>query len=76
MTDKNLEKIKMQIELLKKRIHNMDETLSTQEQAIDLIDERAKNLLTEAQLDNPDMSVEGIMKKAFHGSKIPKILLK
>ncbi len=74
MTDRNLEKIRIQIELLKKRIQNMDKTLSTQERTIDLIDEKSKNLFREAQLTNTDLSVEEIMKKAFPGKTLPKFL--
>ena len=75
-TDKNLEKIRVQIELLKKRIHNMDRTLSVQENAIDLIDEKSKALLREAQFSNIDLSVEQIMKNAFKGKTLPKVLFK
>ena len=74
-SDKNLEKIRVQIELLKKRINNMDRTLTVQEEAIDLIDEKAKTLLREAQFSSLDMSVEQIMKSAFKGKSLPKILL-
>ena len=73
-SEKNLEKIKVQIELLKKRINNMDKTLVTQEKAIDLIDEKSKALLREAQFSNINMSVEQIMKNACPGKKLPKIL--
>ena len=74
-SDKNLEKIRVQIELLKKRINNMDRTLTVQEKAIDLIDEKAKALLREAQFSSLDMSVEQIMKSAFKSKSLPKILL-
>ena len=75
-TDKNLEKIRVQIELLKKRIHNMDKTISIQEEAIDLIDEKSKALLKECKFSSLDMSVEQIMKNAFNSKTLPKILLK
>ena len=74
-SDKNLEKIRVQIELLKKRINNMDRTLTVQEKAIDLIDENTKDLLKEAQFSSLDMSVEQIMKNAFRNKTLPKILL-
>ena len=74
--EKNLEKIRVQIELLKKRINNMDKTLVLQEKAIDLIDEKSKALLKEAQFNNLDLSVEQIMKKAFTRKTLPKILTK
>ena len=72
--EKNLEKIRVQIELLKKRINNMDKTLALQEKAIDLIDEKSKALLREAQLNGIILSVEQIMKNAFSGKTLPKIL--
>lgn len=72
--EKNLEKIRIQIELLKKRINNMDKTLALQEKAIDLIDEKSKALLREAQLSGINLSVEQIMKSAFSGKTLPKIL--
>ena len=75
-TGGNLEQIRAQIELLKKRIYNMDKTLSIQETAIDLIDKRAKDFLKEAQLSNMDMSVKEIMKNAFSRKALPGILLK
>lgn len=75
-TDKNLEKIRVQIELLKKRIHNMDRTLTVQEKAIDLIDEKSKTLLKDAQLGSKDISIEEIMKNAFSGKTMPSILFK
>ena len=74
--EKNLEKIRVQIELLKKRINNMDKTLTLQEKAIDLIDEKSKALLREAQFTNINTSVEQIMKNAFKGKSLPKILHK
>ena len=73
--EKNLEKIRVQIELLKKRITNMDKTLVLQEKAIDLIDEKSKALLREAQFSDINLSVEQIMKNAFKGKTLPKILL-
>ena len=73
--EKNLEKIRIQIELLKKRINNMDRTLTLQEKAIDLIDEKSKALLREARFTNINTSVEQIMKNAFSGKSLPKILL-
>ena len=73
--EKNLEKIRVQIELLKKRINNMDKTLTIQEKAIDLIDEKSKALLRETQFSNINMSVEQIMKSAFPDKTLPKVLL-
>ena len=72
--EKNLEKIRVQIELLKKRINNMDRTLLLQEKAIDLIDEKSKALLKEAEFSNLNLPVEQIMKNAFKGKALPKIL--
>ena len=72
--ENNLEKIRVQIELLKKRINNMDRTLTLQEKTIDLIDEKSRALLREAQFSDINMSVEQIMKNAFSGRTIPKIL--
>ena len=73
--EKNLEKIRVQIELLKKRINNMDRTLDLQEKTIDLIDEKSKALLREVQFSNITMPVEQIMKNAFSDKTLPKILL-
>ena len=73
--EKNLEKIRVQIELLKKRINNMDKTLTLQEKAIDLIDEKSKALLREARFTNINTSVEQIMKNTFKSKTLPKILL-
>lgn len=72
--ENNLEKIRIQIEILKKRINNMDKTLTLQEQTIDLIEEKSKDLMKEASLSTVSMSVEEIMKNAFSGKKLPKIL--
>ena len=74
--DKNLEKIRVQIELLKKRITNMDRTLDLQEKAIDLIDEKSKTLLREVQFSNITMPVEQIMKNAFSSKTLPKVLFR
>ena len=74
--EKNLERIRVQIELLKKRINNMDKTLSIQEKVIDLIDEKSKSLLREAQFSDINLSVEQIMKNAFSDKSLPKILLR
>ena len=52
----------------------MDKTLALQEKAIDLIDEKSKALLREAQLNGINLSVEQIMKNAFSGKTLPKIL--
>ena len=73
-TESNLEKIRVQIELLKKQINNMDRTLTIQEKAIDLIDEKSKILLKEAQFSNINISAEQIMKNTFSGKPLPKTL--
>ncbi len=72
--ENNLEKIRAQIELLKTRINNMDRTLTLQEKTIDLIDEKSRDLLKEAQFSNINTSVEQIMKNAFKSKALPKIL--
>ena len=72
--EKNLEKIRIQVELLKTRINNMDKTLILQEKAIDLIDEKSKTLLREAQFSSLNLSTEQIMKNAFKSKTLPKIL--
>ena len=72
----NLDKIRVQIELLKKRITNMDRTLDLQEKAIDLIDEKSKTLLREVQFSNITMPVEQIMKNAFSSKTLPKVLFR
>ncbi len=73
--ENNLEKIRVQIELLKKQINNMERTMTVQEKAIDLIDEKSKTLLKEVQFNNINTSVEEIMRNAFSGKALPKILL-
>ena len=73
--EKKLERIKEQIELLKKQINTMDRTLTIQEKAIDLIDEKAKAFLKESQFSDINISVEQIMKNAFSSKRLPKILL-
>ncbi len=74
--EKKLETIRVQIELLKKRINNMDQTLILQEKAIDLIDEKSKALLREAEFSNLNLPLEQIMKNAFKSKTLPKILYK
>ena len=75
MTDKNakLETIKLQIDLLKKKLNNMDEILISQEKILNLIAEKSKTLFLEA---TQETSPEEIMKKIFPHKKLPKILFK
>ena len=73
--ENKLENIKSQIELLKKKLNSIDEILSIQEKALDLIDEKSKSLFIESQLNN-NLSPEEIMKNIFKTKKLPDILLK
>ena len=68
-----LENIKLQIELLKHKLDNMDKILSSQEEALNAIDKKTKTLLCESQFSP---SPEEIIKKVFPDKKIPKILFK
>ena len=68
-----LKNIKLQIELLKHKLSNMDKILSSQEKALNTIDERAKTLILES---NFSPSPEEIIKQVFSNKKIPKILFK
>ena len=74
---KNLEKIRIQIELLKQRLDNIDRTLDLQEEVLDVLDENSKSLLQDALNKNQQgNSVNEIMKSAFTRGNIPKILSK
>ncbi|MBI3591653.1 MAG: hypothetical protein HY094_09800 [Candidatus Melainabacteria bacterium] len=74
---KNLKNIRTQIELLKERLDNIDKTLNTQEEVLDLLFEDSKSLLQEASICKQDNNnVVDIMKRAFTQGKLPKILFK
>ena len=70
-------KIRTQIELLKDRLNNIDKTLEVQEEVLDLLYENSKSLLHDAlYTDDESISVNEIMKRAFSGRTLPKILFK
>ena len=71
----NLEKIRTQIELLKMKLNNIDKTLCLQEKVLNLIDEKTNSLFKETKTSKTTSAHE-IMKSAFSGKNIPKILLK
>ena len=68
-----LENIKLQIELLKHKLNNMDKILSLQEETLNTIDEKTKSLLFESQFSP---SPEEKIKQVFSNKKIPKIVFK
>ncbi len=75
-TNKNIEKIREQIDHLKVRLDNIDKNLDTQQEALDTLYENSKTLLNEAFNFKNKVSVEEIMKRAFSKGNIPKIIFK
>lgn len=74
---KNLKNIKVQIEVLKQRLENIDKTLEVQEEVLDILQENSRTLLHDTLGHWKDkVSVERIMKDAMPKGKIPKILFK
>lgn len=72
----NFEKIKMQLDLLKQRLNNIDITLNIQEEILGAVTQNTKILFEEALVPVSGESVEEIMKKALPKGKLPKILFK
>ena len=74
---KNLDTMRVQIELLKKRLDNIEQVLNIQEKIIDMLNENTKILYKDtfaySKQTNP---VEQIMKNAFPSKELPKILFK
>ena len=73
--ENNLEKIKLQINLLKENLDNIDKTLNIQEEAINTLHENSKTLFVEA-MTHENNSIKQIMKTAFSKGKVPGILFK
>ena len=73
--ENKLENIKLQIELLKRKLNTIDKVLTIQEHAINLIDEKSKALFIESG-SNKNFTPEDIMKNIFSNKKLPNILLK
>ena len=75
--NESFNKIRTQIEFLKERLENIDKTLEVQEEVLDLLYENSKSLLHDAlYTDDETVSVNEIMKRAFSGKALPKILFK
>lgn len=70
----NLERIKLEIDLLKQRFENLDHILRTQEEMLNHLAENTKSLLKDIFSSKKDSSMEEIMKNAFSNKKMPKIL--
>ncbi len=73
-----LDNLRMQLDLLKQRLDNIDRVLNIQEEVLSLLNENTKFLYKEALVYNNvnNTSTNEIMKNAFSGRKIPKILFK
>ena len=71
--------IRTQLDLLKQRLDNIDRVLNIQEEVLNLLNENTKFLYKEAMafnnVNNNTPTYE-IMRNAFSGRKIPKILFK
>ena len=75
--EKTLEDIKLKIELLKKRLDNIDRILTIQEEVLDLISENTKSLCIEAQESTKNFDLyEKVIRQSFTKGKIPRILYK
>lgn len=73
----NIEKIKLEIELLKRHLDKVENTLYSHEQFIDLATKHVESLLSEVLYNTINKDpLENIMKRAFSKGKIPNILLK
>ncbi len=76
-SNKNLNNIRTQIDLLKQRLEGIDKTLELQEEILDLLHENSKSLIKDAISHNRNSSTaDEIMKSAFSKGKLPKILFK
>ena len=74
-SENNFDKIKIQIDLLKKRLVNIDKTLNIQEEVLNTLNENTNSLLGDTQFPNKNTnSVQEVMKSAFPKRKIPRIL--
>lgn len=70
------ENIRVQIELLKNKLDNIEETLNIQEEVLDLLSRKSKSLFEDAIRETRTFNQEDIMRKAFTKGRIPKILFK
>ena len=76
-SNKNLNNIRNQIDLLKQKLDGIDKTLELQEEVLDILQENSKSLIRDALSPNKgSYSVDEIMKSAFSKGKLPKILFK
>ena len=74
-TDKKIDEIKTQLELLKKRLDNIDKILNIQEETLDLLCENTEALFNDAlRPSKNEISPEEIMRNAFKSKRLPKIL--
>ena len=75
--NRSLERIRVQLELLKQRLENMDEILCIQEDILNLVNENTETLLKTIPVTSENnLKVYDIMKKAFKKGKMPGILFK
>ena len=72
--DKNFERIRLEIDLVKQRFENLDHILRTQEEMLNHLADNTKSLLKDIFSSKKDNSIEEIMKKAFSNKQVPKIL--
>ena len=70
------ENIRVQIELLKNKLDNIEETLNVQEEVLDLLYRKSKSLFEDAIKETRTFSQEDIIRRAFTKGRIPKILFK
>ena len=73
---RNLDGMRMQLELLKKRLDNMDSVLNIQEKMIDILSESTKEFPSTFKKDDNSTEQMQIMRNAFSNKKLPKILFK
>ena len=72
--NKNFERIRLEIDLVKQRFENIDHILKAQEEMLNHLAENTRSLLKDIFSSNKDNSIEGIMKRAFSNKQVPKIL--
>lgn len=70
------ENIRVQIELLKNKLDNIEKTLNVQEEVLDLLSRKSKSLFEDVIKGTHSFSQEDIMRRSFTKGRIPKILFK